>query len=281
MVFPENMGTSLALDETSLQGGELYTILTNKAAHGKKGSIVAIIKGTKGADITSALSLIPVTLKMKVKEVTVDLANTMDWVCRSNFMNAVHTADRFHVQCLVTDGVQEIRIRLRKEAREEENKNIIEAKKAKQPYHALELSNGDTIPQLLARSRYLLYKSKDTWTGSQWERASLLFKLFPILKTAYVLSQSFRAFFQCTTQTSATESLNKWYDAIKEAHLPEMTASAHTIHAHEGRIMNYFMNRETNASAESFNAKIKGFRALLRGIRDLDFFLFRLKNLYA
>ncbi|MFV8375541.1 transposase [Flavobacterium sp. GSP11] len=34
----------------------------------------------------------------------------------------------------------------------------------------------------------------------------------------------------------------------------------------------------TNASAESFNAKIKAFRSKFRGVRNLAFFLFRLTN---
>ena len=37
----------------------------------------------------------------------------------------------------------------------------------------------------------------------------------------------------------------------------------------------------TNAFAESFNAKIKAFRASLRGVSDIRFFLFRLTRLYA
>ncbi|MDQ8144427.1 DDE transposase, partial [Chryseobacterium sp. CFS15] len=39
--------------------------------------------------------------------------------------------------------------------------------------------------------------------------------------------------------------------------------------------------RSTNASAESFNAKIKNFRLQLRGVRDKAFFLFRLSKLFA
>ncbi|MFQ6600614.1 transposase [Flavobacterium sp. C3NV] len=46
-------------------------------------------------------------------------------------------------------------------------------------------------------------------------------------------------------------------------------------------ILNYFDNRSTNASAESFNAKIKAFRSQFRGMRKIDFFLFRLSNLFA
>ncbi|MBR1947278.1 MAG: transposase, partial [Bacteroidaceae bacterium] len=43
----------------------------------------------------------------------------------------------------------------------------------------------------------------------------------------------------------------------------------------------YFVNRSTNAFAESFNAKIKAFRAQLRGVTDLKFFFYRLTKLFA
>ena len=49
----------------------------------------------------------------------------------------------------------------------------------------------------------------------------------------------------------------------------------------QGKILNYFINRATNASAESLNAKIKHFRAQLHGVVDVKFFLFRLTNIYA
>ncbi|NAL19981.1 transposase, partial [Escherichia coli] len=50
---------------------------------------------------------------------------------------------------------------------------------------------------------------------------------------------------------------------------------------HSTTIINYFEERLTNASAESFNAKIKAFRSQLRGVDDLKFFMFRLARLYA
>ncbi|WP_310589110.1 hypothetical protein [Runella aurantiaca] len=48
----------------------------------------------------------------------------------------------------------------------------------------------------------------------------------------------------------------------------------------------YFDNRSTNASAESFNrttdrAKIKAFRSQFRGVRNVEFFLYQLTQLYA
>ena len=54
-----------------------------------------------------------------------------------------------------------------------------------------------------------------------------------------------------------------------------------TFSNHSTTIINYFEERLTNASAESFNAKIKAFRSQLRGVDDLKFFMFRLARLYA
>ena len=54
-----------------------------------------------------------------------------------------------------------------------------------------------------------------------------------------------------------------------------------TIQTHYLRIVAFFKNRATNAASESFNTKIKQFRALLRGVRDVSFFLFRLSKIYA
>ena len=46
---------------------------------------------------------------------------------------------------------------------------------------------------------------------------------------------------------------------------------AGTIYEHYDEILNYFVNSSTNAFAQSFNAKIKAFRAILRGVTDLKF----------
>ena len=46
-------------------------------------------------------------------------------------------------------------------------------------------------------------------------------------------------------------------------------------------ILNFYNNRSTNAAAESFNAKIKLFRANLHGVTDKKFFLFRIAKLYG
>ncbi|SIQ15466.1 transposase [Maribacter ulvicola] len=56
-------------------------------------------------------------------------------------------------------------------------------------YTPVLLSNGDILKQLLARSRYLLFKSSNKWTENQAKRAEILFKRYPDLKKAYGLCQ--------------------------------------------------------------------------------------------
>lgn len=56
---------------------------------------------------------------------------------------------------------------------------------------------------------------------------------------------------------------------------------ATAMYDREDEILNYFVNRSANASAESLNAKIKDFRVQLRGVIDKKFFIFRLVKIFG
>jgi transposase len=112
-LFPENIGSHLSLDETAFSNGDLYTILTNKKAKGKKGVIVTMIKGTKAETVIKILHKIPLKHRKKVKEVTLDMAGNMRLIVKKSFPNATLVIDRFHVQKLALDALQEIRIKHR------------------------------------------------------------------------------------------------------------------------------------------------------------------------
>jgi transposase len=84
-----------------------------------------------------------------------------------------------------------------------------------------------------------------------------------------------------TMKDVARLSLARWYNKVAESEFKSFNTIAGTIYEHYDEILNFFVNRSTNASAESFNAKIKAFRASLRGVIDIKFFLFRLTKIYA
>lgn len=282
LVYPENFGENMSIDETSFSDGELYTIITNKEARGRKGSLAAIIKGTDNQTVSKALDKVDVNKLYAVKNITADLANSMDWICRTNFKNAAIIADRFHVQQVVSEAVQEIRIDLRRKTIDFENKEILECKKQNIKHYPYRYSNGDTKKQLLARGRYILFKPESKWTNSQTQRSIILFKEFPELKKAYDLSMYFRNIFENSkTKEEAKLKFQEWYLQVDESKLTTLISASQTIKNNIGKILNYFIARQTNASAESFNAKIKQFRSLVRGVRDTNFFLFRVQKLYA
>lgn len=98
LIFPKNIGPYLSIDETALSNGELYTIITNKKAQGKKRSIVAIFAGTKVEPIVNQLLKIPIKTRHKVKEITLDMAHSMKIIFQTCFPKATQVTDRFHVQ---------------------------------------------------------------------------------------------------------------------------------------------------------------------------------------
>lgn len=261
ILFEDNVSQNISIDETSLSQGELYTVLTNKEAKGRKGSLIAMVRGTNSDYIRRILEKIPLKKRKIVKEITLDMAPTMEKIARYTFPNANLVTDRFHVQKLAYEAVQEIRIKHRWEAIEQENNEIELGKETQQEYIPEVFENGDTLKQLLARSRYLLFKSESKWTPTQRQRAEILFLRYPDIKDAYELSMELGRIYHTTKEKGiAFTRLAKWYDKVEKSKFKTFNTIAKSIQEHYLTILNYFDNRSTNASAESFNAKIKAFR---------------------
>jgi Transposase and inactivated derivatives len=282
ILFPKNMGSYIGIDEVALSRGELYTVLINKEAKGKKGSIIAIIQGTDAKTVCNVLLQMPRRRRFQAREITLDMAPNMELIARTCFPVAKRVTDRFHVQQLAFDAVQEMRIKARWEALDREMVEMHLSKAKGEKYIAPVYENGDSQKQLLARSRYLLFKKESLWTLSQIQRAEILFREYPNIKKAYYLSMQLGLIYhQCKFKDVALTRLARWYDQVDRSGFLSFGTIARTIQSHYQNIINFFDNRSTNAASESFNAKIKAFRRVFRGVKDKAFFLFRLAKLYA
>lgn len=282
LIYPENITDKLSIDEVSLSKGELYTFVTNKNVNVKnRKSLVAVINGTEAKVIQEVLDRIESEKRNMVKEVTMDMARNMGLAVEKSFSQSKQVIDRFHVVRLVMDAMQHIRVKFRWQAIEEENNAIKEAKQRGEKYYPETLSNGDTLKELLARSRYLLYAFEDDWTANQAKRAAILFEKYPLLKQAHELTLTFRNIYKCLSREKALNEFNDWKKKVTESKITEFNTVVNSLEYHLENILNFFTNRNTNANAESFNSKIKGFRANLRGVTDVKFFLFRLEKLFA
>ncbi len=89
ILYPKNMGYHLCIDETALSKGDLYTILINRDKRGRKGSIIAAIQGTKTDDIIAVLTKMPQELRNQVKEITLDMAGSMQKIAKTCFPRAM------------------------------------------------------------------------------------------------------------------------------------------------------------------------------------------------
>ena len=79
-----------------------------------------------------------------------------------------------------------------------------------------------------------------------------------------------RCFFTISRKNLVEELNSKFFNSVIQ-----------TMQNNYATIASYFENRSTNASAESFNAKVKAFRNQFRGVADIPFFIFRLATIFA
>lgn len=288
---PENIGTNMAIDDKNI-GGEGYTIISNKDT----GKIAIMAMTTKAKILEEILFPIPLSVLKKVKTITRDLAEGYKEVKKRCFLFALDIADKFHVIKLALEALQDIRIRYRQEALTEERERY-EAHKCKEAENreqagqrgekyktapfpkAKRYSNGETKKEILARSRYLLFQYESQWNEIQTERAKILFQEFPEIKKSYKIICSFRSFYNIKPRENipkAREKLYHWHTQVGAIETQELQNFASTVKRHENEILAYFQSPHTNAFAESLNAKIQRFLRSNFGIRDRDFFHFRL-----
>lgn len=284
----------MSLDETCLSNGEVYTILTNKAAHGGKGALAAMIRGVASDVVSEILRKVPREIRRCCKTVTTDLSSAMMLTVRNVFPKAMLINDRFHVQQLVSEAIDQMRIAYRWEVLAQENKAIKEHRAKRKAAHTRaekdligewepqRMENGETRPQIMARSRHIILMHKSKWNEQQKERAAILFRMFPRLEQAYNIYLNLVDIFNKKSKPDAARlNLARWYNNVDAFGDDGFSKVIETFENHNATIINYFEGRLTNASAESFNAKIKAFRTQFRGVGDIKFFMYRLATLYS
>lgn len=97
ILHEENVGEYMSIDETAPSRGDLFTILSNKDGHGRKGTVASIVSGTNSGELTAVFDRIPLEKRLGVREVTMDFSDSMSAAVTHSFPNARITIDCFHV----------------------------------------------------------------------------------------------------------------------------------------------------------------------------------------
>ena len=220
----------MSLDETCLSNGEVYTFLTNKAAHGGSGALAAMVRGVVSDTVSAILKKVPRELRRGVRTVTTDLSSAMMLTVRTVFPKAKLINDRFHVQQLMSEAVDQMRIAFRWEVLAEENEAIKKHRAKSKAAHTRaekdligewepeRMANGETKPQIMARSRHiiLMHRSNGMPSSRQGPRYS---------------SGCFQNLRRRTTYTLTlwTYSTRRLYQELPGLTLPEGTMMSRTL----------------------------------------------------
>jgi len=267
---PENLGAKMSIDDKSLSN-EGFTIMSNS----QSGKIALMLESCKLSEVSSALSLFGCDLR-KVESISCDMSPTYLSALKEQMPWAKRVIDKFHVMQYVYSAVSEVRLRIKNELSASLSKGKEKTALDKEILIKLDF---------LRRNRYRLLQSPYEWSDTGKEAMKELFANHEELKTAYLLSQKFKSWYDkenCKkTRTQVIEGLNAWYDEIIKSKIKEFIAPAKMIRKHENEIVNFFICAQTNAKAERLNGKINRFIANNYGVRDKDFVLFRINGYFS
>lgn len=93
-----------------------------------------------------------------MKEVTLYMVSSMNLIVRKCFLKAEAITDRFHIQQLVNDAIQELRIKHRWEIMNSENGNTLRQPMARSRYTSI----NPVISGLSHKNKERNYSLKDT-----------------------------------------------------------------------------------------------------------------------
>lgn len=105
--------------------------------------------GTKAEVVIAVIERIPRYKRLQVDEITLDLSSSMMLIARTVFPKTRITNDRFHVQKLYYDAIDELRVSLRWMARDRENEEMRQCREAGTKYVSFKYANGG-YPQVAA-----------------------------------------------------------------------------------------------------------------------------------
>lgn len=271
----ENFGSHMTIDEKQI-GKKMYTIMTNA----KTGKIGLLAQTMKPGELRQAVEKYLPEKTSEVKSVSCDMSPSYKKFCKELFPNTQLVIDKFHVIKYAMDALQQVRRELKTEYLVNEN-TLARPTGPASPQQ----ERPWTVIELLERSRYTLFKMRDEWEEDEKERMSQLFAICPRLETAYALTQNLRQWYNGANIAKHLIVLEKglydWYDEVDSAKIPAFRGVRKMIEKHQEDIINYFKEGQTNAKAENMNGRIQRFLANNFGIKDRDFFLFRLAGYFS
>ena len=236
----------IGLDEFSVSGRRLYhTAICNLV----KGEVMEVVEGQGQQKVEEYLDSLPDS--ERVKGVAMDMHEPFRQAVQICLSQAKVVVDKFHLIRHINGALDKVRSRFQGGNRRGKRRDLF-------------------------RNRYSLLKGAERL--ADWEKAKLnqLFYRYPELRRAWVLKESFRAWYRETNRMRAEERLRLLEERIKDDSLPEFKQLLHTLSNWREEILNYFDYPITNGFVEGKNNRIKTIKRMAYGYRNIDNFRLRI-----
>ncbi len=168
-----------------------------------------------------------------LEQVTMDMAGGYIKAVRERAPQAEIIFDRFHVQSLVSDAVDEVR---RAQVRE---------------------VKGTEAAAFIKGSRYALLKNPWNLERKEKEKLAAIQKTNRPLYRAYLLKETLAQALDYRQPKRARRALDRWLAWASRCRLAPIVKAARTIKQHKEGILAYIKSRLTNGIVEGFNNRIR------------------------
>ena len=220
----ENFGSHMTIDEKQI-GKKMYTIMTNA----QSGKIALLAQTMKPEELKQVMEhYLPHVLE-DVKSVSCDMSPSYKKLCKDIFPNTQLVIDKFHVIKHLLDALQQVRKQLKTQYINQET-ILVKSDTDEQQTHW-------SYIELLERSRYILFKMQDEWEEDELEIMQQLFYRFPILETAYRLTQKLRLWYQGKnigkSMDKIEQELYNWCDEVNQSKIAAFRGVRKMIEKHQ------------------------------------------------
>lgn len=262
---------------------ELYTIISNPKLWWKW--LVWIIPWVRANEIKKFI-LLHSTEKQRaiVKEIALDMANTMQNIASWVFPCCLQVIDRFHVMKNILEDMSALISKNKTLIKEAYLEKLELAKiERRKPNHQI-YANKETKLELISRWRYQLLKRRKDWNLNQYLRWDCI-KLIPWFEEITAMYEQIEKIFEIydskITVEQARYQFNKWFTAISKLDfITELQNAWRMIKNHFDRILNYFSNRLTNGYAEWLNSRMQKVISNSKGFKDKDYMIYRMIKIF-
>jgi transposase len=221
---------SIGIDEFSYRKSHRY--ITIVVDHVKR-RVVWTAKGKNADSLSGFFETLGEKQCSAIEQVSIDMSAGFIKAVRNGLPNAKIVFDRFHVQRLVHDALDEVRrAQVRKMVGTEEGKAI-------------------------KKSRWPLQKNPWNLTVKQEEKLADVQRTNAPLYRAYLLKETLARALDYRQPKRAREALEAWLAWASRSKLEPFVKAARTIRKYKEGILAYIKERHSNARVEGINNRIR------------------------